>query len=401
MIQNKMKILLLTLWTFGFFAFSQEVLSAADITGFSVSGKSSVLSFNSETTGPGLLHLRITAGTSKLYSKHHFKGGNSSHTISLKGMDRSQIKDGVLYFEAEFHFRNYVFEKYIGGTGKSEKRFNAPTSIISGPRERLYVVDEGNDRVQIFDWNYRYLSEFGGFAWNGSRGTNEAQKIRFDHPSSITAVNQRELYITDSLNNRVVRCDLQGRYVGEFSNEIVRLPAGITSNNQNELIVCDTGNDRILRYKSPDIFDAKLGSYGWSTRQFNKPQNPCFDNSGNLYITDSGNKRIQVFDPNLRPAFQIKLEGVTPSSVYVDDDYFTYVTDVKLGRVIILDNKFEAIAQLPSKGDAFSLTSPVCVVVTPDSRLHIVDKTKNVIALVKIEQTMILRRGKVKVGSKQ
>jgi len=370
------------------------------VTAFSIGGKASVLTFKAVTTGEGILHLKLSAGKNRLFSKHHFPQGNSSTKVSLKGLNRQELKNGVLYFEAEFHFRNYKFEKYVGGRGKSQKRFINPVSIMCGPRQKIFVVDQGNDRIQVFDYSYRYLYEFGGFAFNNSNTEgNEAQKIRFDKPTAITTVHQRELYITDSSNNRIVRCDHLGRYIDEFANEIVRLPEGITFGNRDQIVVCDTGNDRIIRYNSPDIFSAKLGSFGRATRQFSEPVSPCFDKSGNLYVTDRGNKRIQVFDPNLRPAFEIKLEGINPTSVFVDDDYFTYITDSAKGSVVILDNKFRAVARLPQKKSSFTLSNPVSTTVTPDSRLHIVDKSKNIIAIVKIEQTMILKRGKIKVAT--
>ena len=365
----------------------------------SVSGGKSQLQFNIQTTRPGLLRLRVVAGSKRLTAMYHFAPGKSSHAISLAGIGGEKLPGGAIMFEAEFRFRKYHFERYVGGTGKSQGRFISPAALEKGSQGRLYVVDQGNDRIQVFDRDYRYLFEFGGFAWNTANSKNEVQEGSFDEPSDICEGANKELFVTDRGNNRLVRIDLQGRYLGEFGKGDLRLPRGVAADHLHHIIVCDTDNDRVLRFDTAGNLSAELGSFGRGRRQFNQPSAAAFDPTGNLYVVDGGNSRIQVYDHSLRPSFDIRLDGVKPVNVHIDDEYFLYIVDEAASRVLILNNSFQAIHQLPAPGDAFGLRQPVDVTVTADGRLHILDQAKNTIALIRVEQEMLVRRGKIRVAT--
>ena len=43
---------------------------------------------------------------------------------------------------------------------------------------------------------------------------------------------------------------------------------------------------------------SQFGSAGSGNGQFNSPYSISFDSSGNIYVTDNGNHRIQKFDSN-------------------------------------------------------------------------------------------------------
>ena len=364
-----------------------------------VSGGKSQIQFNIQTTRPGLLRLRVIAGSKRLTAMYHFAPGKSAHAVSLVGIGSEKLPGGAIMFEAEFRFRKYLFERYVGSTGKSQGRFNSPVAIESGSLGRLYVVDQGNDRVQVFDKDYRYLFEFGGFSWDTANSKNEVQEGHFDEPSDVAEGANKELFVTDRNNNRLVRYDLQGRFLGEIGKGELRLPRGVAADHLHHIVVCDTDNDRVLRYDTAGHLDAELGSFGRGRRQFNQPSAATFDPSGNLYVVDKGNSRIQVYDHTLRPSFDIRLDGVRPIGVHVDDEFFLYIIDEAGSRVLILNNAFQAIHQLPAPGDNYKLRQPVSLTVTDDGRLHIVDQAKNSIVLLRVEQEMLVRRGKIRVAT--
>ncbi len=54
----------------------------------------------------------------------------------------------------------------------------------------------------------------------------------------------------------------------------------------------DSGNNRIQQFTAKGTFTAVFGSAGGDVGQFNAPKGLTYDSIGNLYIADSGNKRI-------------------------------------------------------------------------------------------------------------
>ena len=59
--------------------------------------------------------------------------------------------------------------------------------------------------------------------------------------------------------------------------------------------VADSGNHRIQKFSSSGGFLAKWGTKGSGDGQFNFPEGVAVDGSGNVYVTDSRKHRIQKF----------------------------------------------------------------------------------------------------------
>ena len=62
--------------------------------------------------------------------------------------------------------------------------------------------------------------------------------------------------------------------------------------------VADTGNHRIQKFSSTGVFITKWGSFGSENGQFFSPMGIEVDASGDVYIADTGNHRIQKFRSN-------------------------------------------------------------------------------------------------------
>ena len=63
-----------------------------------------------------------------------------------------------------------------------------------------------------------------------------------------------------------------------------------------EVYVADFGNNRIQKFTGSGTFVTKWGSYGSADGQFNAPHGVAVDGSGNVYVADTYNYRIQKFE---------------------------------------------------------------------------------------------------------
>jgi DNA-binding beta-propeller fold protein YncE len=61
------------------------------------------------------------------------------------------------------------------------------------------------------------------------------------------------------------------------------------------IFVVDEGNNRIQKFDSNGNFITKWGTEGTGNGQFDEPTGIAIDSSGNVYVVDRGNSRIQVF----------------------------------------------------------------------------------------------------------
>ena len=81
-----------------------------------------------------------------------------------------------------------------------------PRDLFVGPDERVYIVDAASASVKVLDRYYKFLFEINSF-------TNEhGVPDTFLNPSGVF-VNDKNIYVCDTDNNRIVMFDLDGNYV--------------------------------------------------------------------------------------------------------------------------------------------------------------------------------------------
>ena len=64
----------------------------------------------------------------------------------------------------------------------------------------------------------------------------------------------------------------------------------------------------LTKFTKDGVWVKALDERGNAPNQFNTPHGITSDNAGNIYVADRGNRRVQVFDPDLNP-FRI-IEGM-------------------------------------------------------------------------------------------
>jgi DNA-binding beta-propeller fold protein YncE len=75
-------------------------------------------------------------------------------------------------------------------------------------------------------------------------------------------------------------------------------PQGVAVDTSGNVYVTDEYNDRIQKFSSDGTFITKWGSDGSANGQFEAPHGVAVDSSGNVYVADVGNSRVQVFVPS-------------------------------------------------------------------------------------------------------
>lgn len=197
----------------------------------------------------------------------------------------------------------------FGSRGNGEGQFNAPWGIaVDRVRGYIYVVDSANFRVQKFDMSGEFI-----MAW-GSFGNGDGQ---FYFPRGV-AVDQEDgtVYVVDMGNHRIQKFDTSTNVLpqllakwggssaaGHASSALaqeagqLRSPWGITVDGAGHLYVTDTGNHRIEKFDREGNFITQWGGFGNGDGQFNFPYGIAVDAKGSVFVIDSGNTRVQQFMP--------------------------------------------------------------------------------------------------------
>ncbi len=114
---------------------------------------------------------------------------------------------------------------------------------------------------------------------------------------------------------------------------------GITADGSGQLYVVDMGNDRIQQFDLDGEFLSKWGKYGPGPSEFDHPRKVAVAPDGSLYVVEIYNHRIQRFDAEHNFIDEWGTIGSAPGqfgyphSVAVDDAGDVYVTDPRNHRV--------------------------------------------------------------------
>jgi DNA-binding beta-propeller fold protein YncE len=125
-------------------------------------------------------------------------------------------------------------------------------------------------------------------------------QVSVTNPVDLAVSSSGNIYVLNSSQHQVLVFNsslvLQNTITISATN-----PKGIALDSSGKIYIADTGGNRILRYTSAGVLDTTfdsdgiVGAPGTGDGQFNQPWAIAIDWSGYVYVTDSGNDRIQVF----------------------------------------------------------------------------------------------------------
>ena len=95
--------------------------------------------------------------------------------------------------------------------------------------------------------------------------------------------------------------DKEGKFIGTFGRQggkegELNNPQGIVLDEEEGLYISDTGNHRIQKFTSDGDFISVYGRKGKELGEFNQPSGICMDDKNRLYVVDTLNRRFQVLE---------------------------------------------------------------------------------------------------------
>jgi hypothetical protein len=184
-----------------------------------------------------------------------------------------------------------------GAFGSGDGQFDNAYGVAVDMSGNVYVADAGNARIQKFTSSGTFLTKWGAF------GSGDGQ---FDRAFAVAVDTSGNVYVADAGNARIQKFTSSGTFLtkwgafgsgdGQFAN-----PSGVAVDTSGNVYVADFGfadfsNHRIQKFTSSGTFLTKWGASGSGDGQFDFPLGVAVDTSGNVYVADNGNRRIQKFE---------------------------------------------------------------------------------------------------------
>ena len=220
------------------------------------------------------------------------------HGLTVDRQDNIWLTDIALHQVSKFDHSGKLLlsvgEKGVPGLDGSH--FNKPTDVAVANDGSIYVSDGyGNNRIVKLSPEGRFL-----FDW-GTKGTDPGQ---FDLPHGIALDASGKVYVADRSNKRVQVFDSNGKYLTEWKGTNFGRPWAVRMGPNGYLYVVDGGD---LNTVPPDrarvlIVDLKgnvvdsFGRFGNYDGQFVWPHDVAIGKHGAVYVGDVlTGMRVQKF----------------------------------------------------------------------------------------------------------
>jgi len=183
----------------------------------------------------------------------------------------------------------------LGKRGRDAGRlFDRPTDIDWLPDGTFFISDGyGGTRVAKFDKDGTFLMDWGSKAKDPKNpGPNE-----WDTVHSIAISKDGRLFVVDRGHRRFQVFDQNGKFLTMFNTGVNSSPYYHFISNDQYIWVGDGGTNRILKYDLDGHFLYGWGGRGGQPGQFNGPHQISTDQDGNLYVAEVFNGRVVKFSP--------------------------------------------------------------------------------------------------------
>jgi YD repeat-containing protein len=282
-------------------------------------------------------------------------------------------------------YSDILYADSVGSNGAANGQLKSPGDVAIDAQGNVWVADRENHRIQKLSSNGDYLAQF------GTLGAGDGQ-LRF--PASLAIDANGDIWVADRGNRRIQKFSSSGQYLAKFGSKGTGVgqfggsiflglgPEGIAIDGSGNIWVADTYNGRVQKFNSSGEFLQVVGSKGSSPGQFGKPTGVDVGPDGKAWVTDWENNRVSVFGETGEFLFQFGSEGSgegqfnRPDAIDVDTKGNVWVGDQNNSRVQRFDQEGDYVDQFGSNGSGegqFSFGYPMGIAANEAGSVWVTD----------------------------
>lgn len=188
------------------------------------------------------------------------------------------------------------------------------------------------------------------------------------------------LYVTDSQRAEVFKFSQEGALLGKIDgNGRFRRPAGIALTSKGDRVIADIAANKVFLFGKDDTFKGEIPGPDFP-ETLNMPIYVAVDSADNIYVTDTLNFKVRVFDSQGR---YIRSQGqigdspgsfARPKGVALDSDRNLYVLDALLGNFQMFNQKGQLLLYVGQEGaKPGEMMLPSGIFIDRDDRVYVAD----------------------------
>jgi sugar lactone lactonase YvrE len=267
-----------------------------------------------------------------------------------------------------------TFVQSFGSLGPIDGQFEDPSGVAFDPEGHMWVADRGDGRIQELDHEGEAIGQCTACAetlhgWSG---------IAFDAHGNLWAV--------DPVDDQLVKVNGGGALEafsssGSGAGELLD-PEAVAVDSEGDVWVTDTGNNRIVVFDDEGNYLKTVGSEGSGAGEFDQPRGIAVGANDTMFVSDSGNHRVETFDDDgsYQGEFGAAGEGPgqfdEPDTVAADGAGHVFVSDLVTSRIEEFGEGGQYVAEIGSDGSdpgQLELASPMGVALDASGDVWVTD----------------------------
>ncbi|MBI3374956.1 MAG: 6-bladed beta-propeller [Betaproteobacteria bacterium] len=277
--------------------------------------------------------------------------------------------------------KNSLLRQALTGEGERGGEGMQKPYGIAVREGRVYVTDPVAQSVKLFDIPGKKFISIGA--------DDQDQLVQ---PLGLDIDAQQNLYVVDAVTKHVKVYDAQGKFLRLMGGaKMLSRPSGVAVSADGERVyVVDTGGVQRQEEHRVRVFNGRTGTHlfdfgkrGSGDGEFNLARDIAIAPNGRLYVVDTGNFRVQVFD---RDGKFVKAFGsvgrqpgnfARPREIAIDREGRVYVSDAAFGNMQIFDAEGELLMHIGDRAERDQPARymlPSGLAVDGDGRIYIADE---------------------------
>jgi sugar lactone lactonase YvrE len=178
------------------------------------------------------------------------------------------------------------FKNYLALTGLPSPSSYVPRNFTIDMKDDIYILDIFSQRVLVLDPAGNYLrqipfpDEYGFF-------------------SDVAVDFRGNVLLIDSVNGMVFSAAKKSASFSPLTGslkEYMRFPVSLTTDNRGRIYLVDRNGGSIIILGQDGSFLSRHSAMGWKEGRLNYPSQMCINSKGEIFVVDTNNSRVQIFE---------------------------------------------------------------------------------------------------------
>lgn len=279
-------------------------------------------------------------------SLSQFLLGEEAGSASITKPYGVDIHDGIIYVVdirgpgyAKFDLKNKKFDFIYGSFGGKMKK---PINIWVDEDGTKYIADISRGRVMAYDAKDDFIR-----AYMETKDFKPSDVLVAKNKLFVSCMAHHQIHVFDKVNGK------QLYSIGKVGSKEGELfyPANLALGPDNLLYISETGNYRIQKFTLDGKPKGSFGKVGTGFGQFSRPKGIAVDRDGRIFIVDASFENVQIMDSEGKVLLFFGEPGPErgninlPAAIAIDYDnvaYFQKFADpkFKLEYIILIASQF-------------------------------------------------------------